>query len=173
MTGTKTIYLSLGSNLGERAAHLTSAIEALGAAGIRVSKQSSFYATEPVELPTQRWFLNCCLEAETELMPRQLLHALRRVSKSVGGTKIVPKGPRAIDIDLLLYGSSVIRAIDFEIPHPRMTQRRFVLVPLKEIAPSLCHPRFKCTVGELLAACPDPARVRPWHPPEPTADERR
>ncbi len=164
MVGIKTIYLSLGSNLGDRAASIAAATDALAAAGIRVTKQSSLYATEPVDLPTQQWFLNCCVEAETALMPRQLLHALQEITTEIGGRKIVRKGPRAIDVDILLYGTSHISAADLEIPHPRMTARRFVLVPLAEIAPSLRHPFLKRTVAELLADCPDPARVRKWRP---------
>ena len=160
MTNTKIVYFSLGSNLGDRTANLAAAIEALAAAGVRVVKQSSVYATEPVELRAQPWFLNCCVEAETGLMPRQLLHALQEITKSIGGRKIVRKGPRAIDIDILLYGSNTVRIPTLTIPHPRMTERRFVLVPLAEIAPSLRHPRLKSTIAELLAACPETARVR-------------
>ncbi|MCL4523875.1 MAG: 2-amino-4-hydroxy-6-hydroxymethyldihydropteridine diphosphokinase [Acidobacteria bacterium] len=166
MSATKTIYLSLGSNLGDRAANLAAAIAAMEAAGIRATKQSSLYATEPVDLPTQQWFLNCCAEAETALMPRQLLHALREITTRIGGRKIVRKGPRAIDIDILLYGSSTVRLPELTIPHPRMSQRRFVLVPLAEIAPTLRHPRLKRTITELLADCPDAARVRRWRQSE-------
>ena len=162
MSGTKSAYLSLGSNLGDRAANLAAAIEAMSAAGVRITKQSSLYATEPVELRAQPWFLNCCVEAETALMPRQLLHALHEIAARIGGRKIVRKGPRAIDIDILLYGSSTVRIPTLTIPHPRMTERRFVLVPLAEIAPTLRHPRLKSTIAELLAACPDTARVRLW-----------
>ncbi len=159
---TKTIYLSLGSNVGDRAAQLAAAAEALRAAGVRVARQSSLYATEPVDVPEQNWFLNCAVEAETSLMPRQLLHALQKIERRLGRKKLAVRGPRAMDVDILLYGSSVVRAADLEIPHPRMTERRFVLVPLAEIAPALRHPTLHRTIAELLAATPDRSRVRRW-----------
>ncbi len=164
MPQAKTIYLSLGSNVGDRAARIARAVEALAAAGLRVARQSSLYSTEPVDVRTQSWFLNCVLEAETDLMPRQLLRVLQGVEHSLGRKKLVRRGPRAIDIDLLLYGASVVHAAELEVPHPRMAERRFVLVPLAELAPMLRHPTLHRTVSELLAETPDRSSVRRWRP---------
>ncbi len=158
----RTIYLSLGSNVGERAEHISRAIAALDAAGVRVLRQSSLYRTEPVDFEVQSWFLNCVVEAETELMPRQLLHATQQIERALGSRKLVRRGPRAIDVDILLYAASRISAPDLEIPHPRMADRRFVLVPLAELAPSLRHPVLQKSVAELLADCPDRSSVIPW-----------
>lgn len=165
MAQAKTIYLSLGSNVGDRAVQIARAVEALAEAGVRVARRSSLYATEPVDFETQSWFLNCVLEAQTELMPRQLLRVLQEVERALGRRKTVRRGPRAIDIDLLVYGSSVVRASELEVPHPRMTERRFVLVPLAEIAPALRHPILHKTIAELLAETPDRSRVRRWRGP--------
>jgi 2-amino-4-hydroxy-6-hydroxymethyldihydropteridine diphosphokinase len=163
MPGTKLIYLSLGSNLGDRAANLAYAISALPEAGVRVLRRSSLYETEPVDFLAQPWFLNCVVEAETSLVPRQLLHALQGIERSLGTTKLVARGPRIIDIDILFYGASVIRTEEMEIPHPRMEKRRFVLVPLAELAPGLRHPVFGKTIAELIAATQDSSTVRLWH----------
>ncbi len=164
MAQAKTIYISLGSNLGDRAAQIARAVKALAAAGVRIARKSSLYSTEPVDVRTQSWFLNCVLEAETDLMPRQLLHVLQEVERSLGRKKLVRRGPRAIDIDLLLYGTSVVRAPELEVPHPRMAERRFVLVPLVELAPMLRHPTLRKTVAELLAETRDRSSVRRWRP---------
>jgi 2-amino-4-hydroxy-6-hydroxymethyldihydropteridine diphosphokinase len=163
----KTIYLSLGSNVGDRAASIARAIEALKAAGVRVLQQSSLYTTEPVDFEPQGWFLNCVVEAETDLMPRQLLRALRKIERQLGTKKLVRRGPRAIDMDILFFGSSVVRTPELEIPHPRIAERQFVLVPLAEIAPSLRHPILGMNVTELLAATRDQSSVRPWRPAKP------
>jgi 2-amino-4-hydroxy-6-hydroxymethyldihydropteridine diphosphokinase len=158
----KKVYLSLGSNVGDRAANLARAIEALATANVSVLQRSALYATEPVDFEPQGWFLNCVAEAETELMPRQLLRALRKMEEGLGRKKLVRRGPRILDVDILLYGSSVLRTPELEIPHPRMTARRFVLVPLAELAPALRHPVLGLTISELLAATPDRSSVRRW-----------
>jgi 2-amino-4-hydroxy-6-hydroxymethyldihydropteridine diphosphokinase len=164
MSGGKLIYLSLGSNLGDRAANLERAITAMPGAGVRVLRRSSLYETEPVDFLAQPWFLNCVVEAETSLMPRQLLHALQGIEHSFGSRKLVARGPRVIDLDILFYGASVVRSEEMEIPHPRMDKRRFVLVPLAELAPGLRHPVLGATIAELIAATQDKSTVRQWQP---------
>jgi 2-amino-4-hydroxy-6-hydroxymethyldihydropteridine diphosphokinase len=161
------IYLSLGSNIGDRAAHLTGAIAALNSAAVHVLRQSSIYETEPVDFLAQDWFLNSVLEAETSLSPQQFLSLLREIERTHGRSTLIPKGPRTLDIDILFYGSEIIRAAELEIPHPRLCNRRFVLIPLAELAPALIHPVLHTTVAELLAATPDRSQVRLWHPPAP------
>ncbi len=159
----KTAYLSLGSNLGDREKNISSALAAFKPRGIRVVRRSALYATEPVDFRPQGWFLNCVAEIETDLMPLQLLRAIREIECKLGRRRLVPAGPRAIDIDVLLYGSSIVRSPSLEIPHPRMAMRRFVLVPLRELVPSLRHPLLHRTVSELLAETSDRSRVRLWH----------
>ncbi len=164
MPKSKLIYLSLGSNLGDREANLVRALDSLAAAGVRVLRRSSLYATEPVGPAPQQWFLNCVIEAEADLMPRLLLRAVQQVERALGRQRLVRGGPRTVDIDILLYGSSVIRAAELEVPHPRMADRRFVLIPLRELAPGLRHPWLRRTVTELLADTQDASQVRRWNP---------
>jgi 2-amino-4-hydroxy-6-hydroxymethyldihydropteridine diphosphokinase len=155
----KTTYLGLGSNVGDREANLRAAIERLEAPDLRVLRVSPVYETEPVDYTEQRWFLNLVVEAETSLFPMQLLARVARIERALGRLRTVPKGPRSIDIDILLYGKAVIRSEALEVPHPRMDERRFVLAPLADLAPDLRHPIAHRTVSEMLAAAP-PQTVR-------------
>jgi 2-amino-4-hydroxy-6-hydroxymethyldihydropteridine diphosphokinase len=158
------VYLSLGSNIGDRADNLNAAIAALAGAGVRVRRLSSFYETEPVDYLEQAWFLNCVLEGQTEFQPGELLRALRGIETGMGSKKLIAKGPRLIDIDILLYGKHVIDTAELQVPHPRMALRRFVLVPLAEIAPGLRHPTWTGTLDELLRQTPDRSEVHRFKP---------
>lgn len=148
----KIAYLSLGSNLGDRERNLRDALDLLAGPGLRVVRVSSFYETEPLEVRDQPWFLNAVAEVETELFPKQLLARIQKVEQQLGRKRTAPKGPRTIDIDILLYGSAVIDAEELQVPHPRLAERRFVLEPLAELAPDLRHPVSHRTVTEMLRA---------------------
>lgn len=150
-----TVYLSLGSNVGDRRQHLNSALDLLRAAGANILRVSRVYETEPQDLRAQPRFLNLVAEAETRLFPLQLLHAIQRVERRLGRKRIVSKGPRTIDIDILLFGGSVIDTEELQIPHPRMAARRFVLEPLAELAPDLRHPLTRAPVRQMLDAVMD------------------
>jgi 2-amino-4-hydroxy-6-hydroxymethyldihydropteridine diphosphokinase len=156
----KGIYLSLGSNIGDRALNIAHAIEALSPRGVRLVRQSPLYETEPVELRAQEWFLNRVAEVETGLTPQELMHRLIEIERSLGRMRSTPKGPRIVDMDILLFGSAIVREAGLEIPHPRMAERRFVLVPFAEIAPGAVHPVLKKTIAEMLAETPDKSEVR-------------
>lgn len=155
----KTVYLSLGSNVGDRSANLQTAIDRLAALGTVVAV-SSLYETEPVEFTAQPWFLNCVVKLDTEKMPKQLMASLLDLEQNMGRRRVQKKGPRTIDIDILLFGSSVIETKGLTVPHPAMHERRFVLEPLAEIAPDLRHPVFKKSVRELLTSLPSGQGVR-------------
>jgi len=127
-------------------------MELLESAGVRIARQSSVYETEPRDIRNQPWFLNAVIEIETILFPLQLLHRVLKVEKEMGRRRIIAKGPRNIDIDILLYGNFVISTEALTVPHPRLDERRFVLEPLAELAPDLRHPVHRKAIRELLAA---------------------
>jgi 2-amino-4-hydroxy-6-hydroxymethyldihydropteridine diphosphokinase len=152
-------YLSLGSNVGERAGQLRNAQARLSAAG-RLVAVSSLYETEPVEFTEQPWFLNCVLELETEKTPQELMATILGIEQEMGRRRVRKKGPRTIDIDILLFRDTEIDSPELTVPHAAMHQRRFVLEPLAEIAPEVQHPLLKKTIRELLDALPAGQAVR-------------
>jgi 2-amino-4-hydroxy-6-hydroxymethyldihydropteridine diphosphokinase len=146
--------------MGERAKNLRDAVAALGSVGVQVVRVSSVYETEPVDYLDQAWFLNMALEVETESGALELLRTLRQIETQMGSKKLMAKGPRLIDIDILLYGDQVIDTPELQVPHSRMHLRRFVLEPLAEIAPNVRHPVSGQSATEMLARTPDKSVVR-------------
>ena len=155
-----TAYLSLGSNLGDRRANLMLALSELEKAGVEVRRVSSIYETEPVGHKDQGWFLNCAVEAGTDLEPLPLLHLLLGIERLLGRERTVPGGPRTLDLDILFYEDRVMDTAELALPHPRMAGRRFVLQPLAEIAPEARHPVTHRTVREMLGMLMDQSQVR-------------
>jgi 2-amino-4-hydroxy-6-hydroxymethyldihydropteridine diphosphokinase len=153
------VYLSLGSNIGDREKHLRDAIARLEPKR-RIVSVSSIYETEPVEFTDQAWFLNCAVAIETKETAEQLMAAILQIEKQMGRQRIQSKGPRVIDIDILLFGDVVLDCVRLTIPHPAMHERRFVLQPLAEIAPEVRHPVLRKTIRELLQALPPGQTVR-------------
>lgn len=148
----KTVYLALGSNLGDREATLQKAIAILPSCGVEVVRVSSIYETEPMYVREQPSFLNLVLEGRTALFPIQLLNRLKMLEVELGRKRGPRNGPRVIDIDLILYERVVMETPRLVLPHPRMAERQFVLEPLAELAPDLLHPVLKKSVRELLRA---------------------
>jgi 2-amino-4-hydroxy-6-hydroxymethyldihydropteridine diphosphokinase len=148
----KIVYLSLGSNVGDRDKLLARTLERLASDDIRVVRVSSVYETEPRDVPDQPWFLNQVVEVETSLFPKQLLARLQKIEIGMGRVRMEARGPRTVDIDILFYGNAIVSTPGLEIPHPRLPDRRFVLEPLAELAPEFRHPRTRQTVREMLAA---------------------
>lgn len=159
----ETVYLSFGSNVGDRAKNMHTAIHRLRGFG-EVVAVSSFYETEPIEFTAQPWFLNCAVTLDTDKTPQQLLAGILDIEQQMGRRRVQKKGPRIIDIDILLFGDSIIEDVGLTIPHPAMIKRRFVLEPLAEIAPDVRHPVLKRTIQELRDALPPGQAVRRINP---------
>ncbi len=158
------VYLSLGSNVGDRLANLQHAARKLHAHVI-LTQVSSVYETEPVGFTEQPWFLNAVLEGDTDLSPAALLDCALAIEQSLGRERSVPNAPRTIDIDILLYGEDVIATPELTVPHPRLAERGFTLCPLTEIAPLAIHPVCGRTMEEILAAATDLEETRHFADP--------
>ena len=156
----KRAYLGLGSNVGDRERMLQAALDAMAAPDLSVLRVSPVYETEPMMVRDQPWFLNAIAEVDTRLFPLMLLSRVQRIERDLGRRRVVPKGPRSIDIDVLLYGAFVVDLPELKIPHPGIPGRRFVLRPLCDLAPELRHPVTRRTMREMLDASPA-AVIRP------------
>jgi 2-amino-4-hydroxy-6-hydroxymethyldihydropteridine diphosphokinase len=146
------VYLSLGSNLGDRLAHLQTAIEKIHKPDFQITRISSVFETAPMDVRHQPVFLNIVVEAQASLFPMRMLHRMQKIELEMGRRRMAPKGPRVIDIDILLHGAFVVNTPTLQIPHPRMHERRFVLEPMAELASELRHPVTRSTIRQLLAA---------------------
>lgn len=155
-----TAYLSLGSNVGDRTEHLRAALRMLKNEGISVLRASSVYETEPQDYANQAWFLNCVLEIATALRPLELLYTVQTIETLQGRVRTIPKGPRTLDIDILIFGEIVLQSEELTIPHPRLLERRFALEPLRELAPDLLLPGKEMSVARANDELRNSAQVR-------------
>lgn len=153
-------FLCLGSNLGDRAKNLERAIIFLEEAGVKIVRRSSLYETQPVDLASQPWFYNQVVEAESHLSAHDLLGVIKNIEKRMGRKALHPKGPRLLDVDILLAEENVIQTEELVIPHPRLDRRNFVLIPLNEISPQSLHPLLREKIEDLCRKSKDTSLVR-------------
>jgi 2-amino-4-hydroxy-6-hydroxymethyldihydropteridine diphosphokinase len=157
-------HISLGSNIGAREKNLDEAISLLDKTGVKIIRKSSVYETSPVGNTAQPWFLNQVLEVEAELEPREFLRLVKGIENKIGRIFTTPKGPRCIDVDILLAEKRVVRSAELIIPHPELAKRNFILVPLTEIADEAVHPVLNERIGELCRKSKDNSIVRLFVP---------
>ncbi len=157
----KGVFLCFGSNVGEREAYLNKAVSSIrNRKDIQIRAVSSIYETEPWGKKNQNFFLNQVVEIETRLDPQRLLIVCQEIEKALEGEKKSRWGPRTIDVDLLLFGDRVVDEDTIQVPHPRLLERKFVLVPLAEVAPSVIIPKYGKTVRDALNVCLDRGSVK-------------
>jgi 2-amino-4-hydroxy-6-hydroxymethyldihydropteridine diphosphokinase len=157
-------HICLGSNLGERKENLVQALFLLEKNEVKIVKESSIYETSPVGKTDQPWFLNQVVEMQTELEPKPFLRMVKAIENKMGRIRTIPKGPRCIDIDILLAENRIVRSMDLIIPHPEIAERNFVLVPLKEIAFETVHPVLNEKIGDLWRKSKDRSIVKLYVP---------
>ncbi len=161
MNAMATVYLALGANLGDREQNLRHAIARIGAF-VHITRVSSIYETEPWGVKEQPWFLNQVIAGTTDLSPVDLLRRVKKIEIEMGRAEGIRFGPRPIDIDILFYDRVIQLSPALTIPHPRLQERAFVLIPLNEIAPDLVHPRLRLRIRDLLAQLQPTEQVRPY-----------
>jgi 2-amino-4-hydroxy-6-hydroxymethyldihydropteridine diphosphokinase len=159
------IFVGLGSNVGDREQHLREASISLRSNELTLMRSASLYITEPRDLEDQPWFLNTVIEVDTRLPPLKLLDVCLEIEREAGRIRDQSKGPRPLDLDILLYGEEKLQTDALSLPHPRYAERRFVLVPLTEIAPDFRDPVRNRTMRQLLKDCTDKGEVRLYAPP--------
>ena len=155
------VFLSLGSNIGDKQEHIRKALTLL-ANVCKVRRTSHLYLTEPVGYTEQDWFLNCVVEVETDIDPKKLLSSIKSIERKLGRKKTVKNGPRIIDIDILFYGDCVLNTKNLVIPHPLLQERLFVLQPMMDLNPGFVHPVLKKTIQELYMHRPWAEMVTPY-----------
>jgi len=155
-------FFSLGSNVGDKEKNIRDACFLLEEAHIKVLRLSSIYETQPVDYSSQPWFLNQMLEVSTRLFPDDLLDVVKKIETKLGRIKSIPKGPRKIDIDIILAGEFIQQTSGLKIPHPEMHKRNFVLIPLREMAPDVVHPILKKTIKSLAKDNDDQSEIRKY-----------
>ena len=159
MTETTAAFISLGSNLGNKSNHVREAARLLEGPGLRVTRSSGLWLTEPVDGAGPEWFVNSAVEIVTSLGPFELLDRCLDVEVAMGRKRLTTTRARTADVDILLFGDQIIEDARLTIPHPTLHLRRFVLAPMGELAPDLVHPHLGHTVSHLLETCDDPALI--------------